>query len=190
MGMNGRGRKRCSNSCGCVHGLSTPQSRVILRKILVQFSELVVVIFECQILVVSRQCEPWYCPRFKKIRPISATACALFSSLALWTKPTTLAHCSGSAGPHVVPRSHHDLGCSVASLHAASSTSAGLSLSCPSSLVLSAVLPPPPLPLPPPLPPGPPPRCRLQSLRRRCSPPRDASLSATYSPWSSPAVGV
>jgi len=87
--MNGRGRKRCSNSCGCVHGMSArARSRVILRKILVQFSELVVVIFECQILVVSRQCEPWYCPRFKKIRPISATACALFSSLALWTKPT------------------------------------------------------------------------------------------------------
>ena len=92
------------------------------------------------------------------------------SSLAPSTKPTTLACCSGSAGPHVVPRSHHGLGCSVASLRAASSTSAGLSSSCPSSLVLAAALAPPPLPSPP----MPPPRCpcpRRTMLLRKVPPP-------------------
>ena len=50
------------------------------------------------------------------------------------------AHCNSSAGLHVVPRSHHDLGFIVASLRAASSTSAGLLTSCPSRLVLVAAL--------------------------------------------------
>jgi len=87
------------------------------------------------------------------------------------------------------PGFHHDLGSSVTSLLAVSCAPAGLLSSCFSSLVLATALPPPPLPSPPPLPPGPPPRCRLQSLRRRSSPPRNASLSATHSPWSSPAGG-
>ena len=61
-------------------------------------------------------------------KQISTTARALVFSLALSTKPTTVAHCSGSAGPHIIFRSYLDLNSDDdgASLFAVSSVVFGL----------------------------------------------------------------
>jgi len=115
---------------------------------------------------VSRE-EVWWCQKGCKpsgyrlrFRLISATSRALFFSLALSTEPTTVAHCYGSAGPHVIFRSLLDLNSIAASRLAASSAAVGLLLKYPSPLVLLS-------------PPKPPPRspCPRRTLLLRKVPP-------------------
>ena len=76
---------------------------------------------------------------------LSTTARALFVSLSCYRQTESPSYVA-KAGPHVKPRSRHNLGSGVTSHFAVSSASAGLLSSRPSCLVLAAALPPPPLP--------------------------------------------